>query len=252
MIHRRALPLFLSTPALAQVVPLHVLGTGATEHPIESIARAFTAATGRRVHTGTGNGGQVAARIRAGEAPDAVLNAAGALDGLVRDGFAVAASRREMGRMWLGVAIRRGQAIPALGDEAALAAFLGSAGSIGISDAAAGATSGQHVLNLLSRLQVPPEVAGGPRRAAFARGLAAVQAVGRGEVACVITQASEILAVPEALLVAPLPDHLQLITPYVAAIPTRAPDPVGAAAFLTMATGTLGQEVFRAAGFAVG
>jgi molybdate transport system substrate-binding protein len=253
MILRRALPtILLATPALAQAAALSILGTGATEHPIDEIAKAFTRATGRAVRTATGNGGQVAARIRGGEAPDVVLNAGPALDGLIRDGFAVAGSRREMGRMRLAVAVKRGSALPEISTEAALGAYLRSVASIGVSDASTGATSGQHVLDLLARLAVPAQAAGGPRIAPFARGITAVQAVARGEIVTVITQASEITAVPEAVLVAPLPGHLQLITPYVAAIPTRAADPAAAAAFLAMASGPVGQAVFRAAGFAVG
>jgi molybdate transport system substrate-binding protein len=252
MINRRTLPLLLATPALAQAAPLSILGTGATEHPVDEIAHEFTRLTGRAVRTATGNGGQVAARIRAGETPDVVLNAGPALDGLIRDGFAVAGSRREMGRMRLAVAVKRGAALPEIATEAALAAYLRGVASIGVSDASTGATSGQHVLDLLARLAVPAQGSGGPRIAPFARGITAVQAVARGEIVTVITQASEILAVPDAVLVAPLPDHLQLITPYVAAIPARAPDTAGAAAFLELAAGPFGQEVFRAAGFAVG
>jgi len=247
---RRALPLLLATPALAQPAPLLVLGTGATETPIEQVAHAFTLDTGRLVRTATGNGGQVAARIRAGEAPDVVLNASAAIDALIAEGFA--GQRREMGRMRLGVGIRAGGVVPDLGTEATLGDFLRAASSIGISDATTGATSGLHVLALLERLQVPAEATGGPRRAPFARGIGAVQAVARGEVACVITQISEIVAVPEATLVAPLPEHLQLVTAYVAAIPTRAPDPTGAARFIALATSPACQEFFRAAGFAVG
>jgi len=246
---RRALPILLATPALAQAAPLSILGTGATERPIDEIAHAFTRATGRAVRTATGNGGQVAARIRGGEAPDVVLNAGPALDGLIRDGFAVAGSRREMGRMRLAVAVKRGSALPEITTEAGLAAYLRGVASIGVSDASSGATSGQHVLDLLARLAVP---AGGPRIAPFARGITAVQAVARGEIVTVITQASEITAVPDAVLVAPLPDHLQLITPYVAAITTRAADAAAAASFLALASGPVGQAVFRAAGFAVG
>ena len=115
MITRRTLPLLLATPALAQAVPpLFVLGTGATETPIEQIAHALTARTGRAIHAETGNGGQVAQRIRAGEVVDVVLNAGAALDALIRDGFALADSRREMGRMRLAVAMRRGAPTPVI------------------------------------------------------------------------------------------------------------------------------------------
>lgn len=67
-----------------------------------------------------------------------------------------------MGSIRLGVAVRQGAAIPDIGTEAGLAVFLRAAASIGLSDAAAGATSGPHVLGLLERLAVPPEAAGGP------------------------------------------------------------------------------------------
>ena len=251
MIARRALPLLLATPALAQGFPLFVLGTGATETPVERIAQALTARTGRQIRTGTGNGGQVAARIRDGEVVDVVINAAPALDALIRDGFARAASRREMGRMRLGLAMRQGVTPPGIPDEASLTAVLRAAPSIAHSDGAAGATSGRHVLALLARLGIPEEAAGGPRRMPFPRGLLAVQAVARGEAALVITQASEILAEPGAVLVAPLPDSAQLITPYMAAIPASARDPIGARAFIEFA-GAEGAAMFRAVGFAVG
>lgn len=252
MIARRALPALLATPALAQPSPLRVLGTGATEGPIEELGHEFTRATGRVVVTATGNGGQVAARLRAGEAPDVVLNAAAAMDGLIQDGFATASSRRELGRMRLGLAVRAGVVTPDVSQAAGLGDFLRGATSIGVSDAATGATSGLHVLAVLDRLAVVPEAAGGPRLAPFARGIAAVQAVARGEVFCVITQISEIVAVPDARLAAPLPDELQLVTPYVAAIPTRSPDPAAADQFIAMAAGPVGQALFRAAGFTIG
>lgn len=240
---RRTLPLLLATPAQAQArAPLLVLGTGATETPVAQVAHALTARTGRAIRTETGNGGQVAARLRAGAAVDVVLNAAPALDALIRDGFALADSRRELGRMRLALAIRRGLPVPEMRDEAELAAILRAATSIGLSDGAAGATSGRHVAALLDRLGATAP------RIPFARGLAAVQAVARGEVAVVITQASEILAEPGATLVGRLPESAQLITPYVAAVATRAADPEGARAFIAFAASE-GAAMFSAVGF---
>lgn len=260
MIHRRALPVLLAIPALApalapawaQAAPMRVLGTGATEQPVDAVAHEFTSTTGRLVRTQTGNGGQVAARLRTGDTPDVVLNAEPALQALAAAGFVRADSLRDVGRMWLAVAVRRDQATEDLSTEVGLGAFLRAAPSIGLSDAAAGATSGEHVLALLRRFEVTPEATGGPRRIAFARGITAVQAAARGEVFCVITQASEILAVPDARLVAPLPEPLQLITRYMAAIPTRAPDPQASAELIALATGPWGQRAFAQVGFRVG
>ncbi|MCX7370883.1 MAG: substrate-binding domain-containing protein [Alphaproteobacteria bacterium] len=239
MFARRALP-FLALPAAAQTAPLLVLGTGATEIPIDAIAHAFAGP----VRTATGNGGQVAARIRGGEAADVVLNAGAALDTLIRDGLLRAETRRELGHMVLGLAVRAGSPLPALPDEAALAAVLRAAPSIAMSDGAAGATSGRHVLALLDRLGITE-----PRRMPYPRGLLAVQAVARGKAALVITQASEILAEPGATLAAELPESAQLVTAYVGAVAARAAQPERAAAFLEFAAGPQGAAVFRRAGF---
>jgi hypothetical protein len=81
---------------------------------------------------------------------------------------------------------------------------------------------------------------------------AAVGAVAEGRAALAISQISEIIAVPGALLVGPLPDSAQLSTAYLGAVATAAADAAGAGALLAALTGPEGQARFRAAGFAVG
>ena len=87
----------------------------------------------------------------------------------------------------------------------------------------------------------------------FPRGPAAVRAGAEGRAALVMTQTSEIVVVPGATLVGPLPESLQLVTPYVGAVATRTgTDVAGAAPLLAFLTGPDGRDRFRAAGFAVG
>lgn len=241
----------LAAPALAETRPaLRVISTGAVEDPLRALAAAFTEATGRAVALNTGNGGQVAARVRAGEAFDLVSNAAGALEGLIADGLLDGATRAELGRMRLGLAIRAGAPVPDIGTPEALRATLLAAPSIAHSDAAAGATSGRHILGLLDRLGIAGAVEA--RRLPFARGLSAVEAVAAGRAALVMTQISEIIVVPGAMLVGPLPESLQLVTRYGAAIPRNAADTAGGRALLAALTGPAGRARFEAAGFAVG
>jgi len=252
---RRALPaLLLATPALAQgpgsAAPLRVLGTGAVEHPLHDLAAGFTRTTGRAIALETGNGGQVAARIRGGEGFDLVVNAAGALDALIAEALLDGSTRGELGRVRIGFAVRAGAPVPDIGTPEALRAALLAAPSIAHSDAAAGATTGRHILAMLETLGIAAEV--DQRRMPFARGLTAVQAVADGRAAVVMTQTSEIVVVPGITLVGPLPESLQLVTPYVAAIPRRAADPAGARALLAALMGAEGRERFRAAGFSVG
>lgn len=252
MMHRRALIAALATPALAraEAAPLRVLGTGAVAAPTRALAAGFTARTGRAVAFQNANAGVVARRLREGEAADLVLNSAAQIARLAADGLLDGASRRELGRMLIGAAVRAGAPLPDISSEAALRAALLAAPLIAHSDPATGATAGTHVARLIERLGIAEEMR--PRTLVFPGGGAAVQAVAEGRAALALSQISEIVAVPGVVLVGPLPESAQLVTAYVGAVHARAADPAAAAAFLAHLTGPEGQARFRAAGFAVG
>lgn len=242
-----AAPAALAQPAQPR---LRVLGTGAVEAPAHEVIKAFARETRRSVTLATGNGGQVASRIRDGEALDVVINADAALDALIAEGFLDGATRTELGRMRIGLAVRRGAPAPDIATPEALRALLLAAPAIAMSDGRAGATTGRHILAMLDRLGIAQEVE--PRLRPFPRGLMAVQSVAEGQAALVMTQISEIVVVPGAALVGPLPDSLQLVTPYVAAVTKRSADPDGARAVIAALAGPAGRAAFAAAGFAVG
>lgn len=249
---RRALLLAAIAPAAAraQPAPLRVLGTGAVESPTHQVIEAFARQSGRAVTLATGNGGQVAARVRSGEALDVVINAAAALDALIAEGHLDGETRTELGRMRIGLAVRRGAPLPEIATPEALRATLLAATEIAHSDGSAGATTGRHILVMLERLGIAAEV--DARRRPFPRGLAAVQAVAEGGAGLVMTQISEIVVVPGVVLVGPLPESLQLVTPYVAAVARRSADPEAARALIAALTGPEGWAAFAAAGFSLG
>lgn len=249
---RRALfaALAMPLPALAQAEPLRVLGTGAVAASVRDIATAFTARTGRAVALQTANAGVVARRLREGEAADLVLNSAAQITALGNAGLVAGDSARELGRMLIGVAVRAGAPMPDISTEAALRAAILAAPIIAHSDPATGATAGTHAARLIERLGLNEAMRG--RVLVFPGGGAAVGAVADGRAAMAISQISEIIAVPGAALVGPLPDSAQLVTPYLGAIAARAADAEGARALLAALTGPEGQARFRAAGFAVG
>lgn len=249
---RRALlaALALPAPALAQGAPLKVLGTGAVEASVRDIATAFTARTGRAVEIQTANAGVVARRLREGEAADLVLNSAAQITALADAGLVQPDSARALGRMLIGVAVREGAALPDISTEAALRTAILAAPMIAHSDPATGATAGTHAARLIERLGLAEAMRG--RVLVFPGGGAAVGAVAEGRAAMALSQISEIIAVPGAALVGPLPDTAQLVTPYVGAVATGAADAEGARGLLAALTGPEGQARFRAAGFAVG
>ncbi|CAH0239337.1 substrate-binding domain-containing protein [Roseomonas sp. CECT 9278] len=253
MLVRRALILGLAAPwpVRAQgAAPLRVLGTGAVAAATRDLAPGFTASSGRAVAIATANAGVAARRLREGEAADLMLNSAGQVARLTADGLLDASTTRELGRMLIGVAVREGAPMPDISSEAALRAAILAAPMIAHSDPATGATAGTHAARLMERLGIAGEMRA--RTLVFPGGGAAVQSVAEGRAALALTQVSEIIAVPGARLVGPLPDSVQLVTPYLGAVTARAADRDGALGLLAWLTGAEGQARFRAAGFAVG
>ncbi len=249
---RRLLLAAFAAPAIAraQAPPLRVLGTGAVAAATRDLAPGFTARVGLPVVIATANAGVVAQRLRDGEAADLVLNSATQIEALSADGFVDGTTRREVGRMLIGVAVREGAAKPDISTEAALRAAILAAPIIAHSDPATGATAGTHAARLVERLGIAPQMR--TRTLVFPGGGAAVQAVADGRATLAITQISEIIAVPGATLVGPLPAAAQLVTAYLGAIASPAANRDGATGFLEYLTGPEGQARFRAAGFAVG
>jgi molybdate transport system substrate-binding protein len=234
----------------AQAAPLRIIVTGALEHAARELGQAFTAQTGRAVEQVVGNAGSAAQRLRAGEPFDLAGNSAAQVDALITEGLLDGATRTELGRSPLGVGIRRGAPLPPIGDAEQLRATLLASSSLAYSDSSRGATSGVHIDRMLEDLAIAGAIK--PRAQLFAQGVAAAEAVAQGRAGLVITQASEIIAVPGATLVGPLPEVLNLVTTYVGAVTLRSADPAGALALLRFMTGLEGAARFRAAGFRTG
>jgi len=255
--HRRFVLAALAAPALAaprvtlaQAAPLRVLGTGAVSASTRDLARAFTAGGGRAVEIATANAGVAARRLREGEAADLMLNSGTQVARLAADGLLDGGTTRELGRMLIGAAVRDGAPKPDISTEAALRVAILAAPMIAHSDPSTGATAGTHAARLVERLDIAEQMRS--RTLVFPGGGAAVQAVAEGRAALAITQISEIIAVPGATLVGPLPEAAQLVTSYLGAVTTRAADREGALAFLAFLTGEQGRARFREAGFATG
>lgn len=250
--HRRGLLMTLAAPgiALAQAAPLRVLGTGAVAEATRDLARSYSTRSGIEITLATANAGVAARRLRDGEAADLMLNSAAQIERLHADGLIDGATRREVGRMLIGMAARDGAPRPDIGTEAALRAALLAAPMIAHSDPATGATAGTHAARLIERLGLADALRG--RVLIFPGGGAAVGAVADGRATLALTQISEIIAVRGAVLVAPLPESAQLVTPYVGAVTARAANRPAAIGFLEHLTGAEGQARFRAAGFGTG
>ena len=203
---------------------IRVLSGGAAQGLVDSLRASFEARTGCRIDGVFGAVGAMKARLLAGEPADVLILSRALIDGLARDGHAVDASAKDIGAVQTAVAVRRGDPLPALGDAAQLRAALLAADAIHFPDPEQ-ATAGIHFARVMKELGLWDELADrlkpAPNGATAMRALAA--STSRRPIGC--TQATEILATPGIVLVAPLPPGCDLATVYACALAARSVAP---------------------------
>ncbi len=228
--------------------PLRILSGGAAQGLVESLRPAFEAATGCTIAETFGAVGAMRARLLAGEPADLVILTRALIDGLAKDGHVAAESAADLGTVETAIAVRRGEALPAVGDADALRTALLMSGEIHFPDPEQ-ATAGIHFARVLRALGIWDEVASrlktAPNGATAMRALAA--STSRRPIGC--TQATEILSTPGIVLVAPLPPGCELATVYTAATSTKAAAPTEAAQLIALLTNDAGCEGRRQLGF---
>jgi molybdate transport system substrate-binding protein len=191
----------------------------------------------------------VKSRIESGEAVDVAVMAAALIDYLVRQGRLRGDSRVTLARSGMGVAVRAGAAKPDIGSVAAFRRALLAAKSIVFTDPAAGGASGIHFRNVIERLGVTEDVMA---KARLNSGSYNAEFVARGEAELAIQQISEILPVKGAELVGPLPNEVQLVTVFAAAIGTHAEAPGAAEELIAFLASPDAARIIAASGMEPG
>ena len=237
--------LALLTPANAAEVK--VLITTAMKAAIDELGPAFEKAAGHTLRITYGPSGALAKRIAGGETADLVI-VAGGIDDLIKAGRVRADSPRDVARVRIGVAVRKGAPKPDIGTVDAFKRTLSAAKSIALVDPDAGGASGIYLFKMLERIGMLAEV---KAKARLARGgtedmVSAI--VARGEAEIGLQQISEIMSVAGADLVGPLPDELQTVTVYTAGIPAGAQQADAATAFIRFLTTPAAAAVYKTKG----
>ena len=208
-------------------VEIRVMTSGGFTAAYNELTPEFERATQNKVVTtyGASMGGapdSIPSRLQRGEPVDVVILAASALDDLIKQGKVVAGSRVDLVRSSIGMVVRGGAPKPDISTVDALRRALLEAKSIAYSDSASGVYISTE---LFQRLGIADQVRGKSKRIASER-VAAV--VARGEAEIGFQQISELLAVPGADYVGPLPPEVQKVTVFSAGIATGAKEPDGA------------------------
>jgi molybdate transport system substrate-binding protein len=186
----------------------------------------FERETGHRLAMRFGPTNLFKPEIAAGAEFDVTVLTAPVIDEFIAQGKIVPGTRVDIAKSRVGVTVRPGAPKPDIGSVEAFRRTLLDAKSIVFTGQGA---SGQHFASLLPKLGVEAEVRA---KALVMEGLVATKVVS-GEIELGIQQVSEILAVPGAVLVGPIPDALQNVTVFSAGLGRSARDPAAARALLS-------------------
>jgi molybdate transport system substrate-binding protein len=193
---------------------------------VGTLARTF-AERGLSVSGAFGAVGAMRDKLLAGAPCDLVILTDTIVRELEQQGHVVPGSARPLGRVRTGVAVKAGEALPAVDSASALSDLLQRAPAIYFPDAVK-STAGNHFVGVLRRLGLEQQLA--PRLRTFPNGATAMREMALhgepGSVGC--TQVTEILYTQGVQLAGGLPPEFELATVYTAAVCTGATQAEGA------------------------
>ena len=224
---RYAMPILASLASLpghAQAADVIVMISGGFKSTYEALSPAFEKATSSRLVTVPGPSEGATAdtiphRLARGEADDVLVMVGTALDQLVKDGETVPGSEVEIALSPIGMAVRAGSSAPDISTVAKLRQVLLDAKSIAYSDSA----SGVYIQGtLFSKLGIEQQMQGKAHKVAAAP---VGEIVARGEAEIGFQEVAELLPIKGITFAGRLPQEVELLTRYSAAVARRSKQP---------------------------
>lgn len=224
---------------------LKVLTAGAYKPVVAALAPVFEQRTGHKLSIDNDTAGALQKRIAGGEAFDLVVLTPAAIEQLAAAGKVAAGTSARLARVAIGVAVKQGAPAPDISSVASFRQALLDARAVAYIDPAAGGSSGVYLSQLFVKMGIAAQVQ--PKAVLVPGGLVA-QRVVDGEADLAVHQVSEILAVPGATLVGPIPAEVQNYTVYAGAVGAAAREPSAAQAFLELLGSAQAREVLAQKG----
>ncbi len=193
---------------------IKLLSPGAMMSSLKQLVPQFETSSGQKVTVTYSPALALADRIKNGEAADVVILGEDSADALLQSGKLVAGSKVVIGRVGVGVFVRKGDPRPDVSTLDAFNRALLSAKSITYSDPSLGGSASNYVSSLMDSLDVTGSIRSKTRLAAQYRSIADFVANGGADFG--LNQIAEIVADPRLELVGPLPDPVQRYTYYTA------------------------------------
>ncbi len=235
----------LMAEPVAEAAEIKVLSTVAVKSVVEELGPQFERQTGHKLAVTYGVANTMKRQIEAGETFDVAIMTAPVADELIKQGRIVAATRTDMARGGIGIAVRTGTPKPDISSVEALKRALLAAESIAYSKEG---WSGLYFAGLLERLGIAEAMKPKTRYGAANVG----EMVAGGEAQMGVQLINELLAVPGLELVGPLPAEVQNHVILTAGVGAQAGDPAAAEAFVRFVTAPAAAPLIRSKGLEPG
>ncbi len=214
----------------AAAADLKLLTAGAYKPVALELVPEFEKRTGHKVTIENDTAGNLGKRVGAGEYFDVVVMPPLVLGPYLGNRI-VESSAKALARVGIGVAVKQGAPVPDISTVDAFKRSLLAARAIAYTDPASGGTAGTYLAKLFEKLGIAAELK--PKSVLVKGGLSAEKLM-TGEAEIALQPSSELLAVPGAMLVGPIPLEVQHYIPYSGGVSTASRNRAAADELLLM------------------
>jgi molybdate transport system substrate-binding protein len=242
-----ACAIMLTTASIGVIAKeLIVFSAGAVKPALSALAPVWEARSGHQLRVTYTTAGDLRRKLDGGERADIVILPLEYFATLEKEGLTQVASRRDLGAVGIGVAVREGAKLPDVSSEDALKRALLGAKSVTYMDPTRG-TSGKYMDEVvLPKLGIRDAVRA---KAVLGEGGMIAEKVANGEVEIAFQQMTELLPVAGIKVAGELPPSLQKTTTYSGALMKATQSSTEAAELLEFLVSREGRQAFLAKGF---
>ncbi len=232
----------LTHGSAANAADVKIFTSRAIATVLDKIGPEFERTTGHKLNVISGFSPIFVKQINAGEPFDVVVSPPSTIDGLIKDGKVIAATRTNLVRSGVGVEVRAGAPKPDISSVEAFKRALLNAKSIGYLKVGG-------VPQLIDRLGIADAI---KSKVTMPDSDIVSELVAKGELELGVMVVTQILTTPGVELVGPLPPEIQFYTVFTAGVSAGSKAPDAARDLIKFLTGPTAIPVIKAQGMEPG